>query len=99
MARGAFSETSRFEPVCIGHLVDRGGSGGELFFLAVNSRDFNDLRIEIQPDFPEHAGVGIYDAGSLTPILPIAMTDKNFERWWPIKLDEAVDCQAQVASK
>ena len=66
-----------------------------MFFLAVNSREFNDLRIEIQPDFPEHAGIGIYDAGSLTPILPIASTDKNFERWWPIKLDEAVDCQAQ----
>ena len=99
MARGTFTEISRFEPVCIGHLVDRTGSGGELFFLAVNSREFNDLRIEIQPDFPEHAGVGIYEAGSLTPVLPIAMTDRNFERWWPIKLDEAVDCQARVAVK
>jgi hypothetical protein len=97
MARGTFSDASRFEPVCIGHLVDdRNGSSGELFFLAVNSREFNDLRIEIQPDFPEHAGVGIYDAGSLTPILPIATTDNDFERWWPIRLDETVDCQAQV---
>ena len=100
MARGTFSDASRFEPVCIGHLVDdRNGSSGELFFLAVNSREFNDLRIEIQPDFPEHAGVGIYDAGSLTPILPIATTDKDFERWWPIRLDETVDCQAQVLVK
>jgi hypothetical protein len=97
MARGTFSDASRFEPVCIGHLVDaRNGSSGELFFLAVNSREFNDLRIEIQPDFPEHAGIGIYDAGSLTPILPIATTDNDFERWWPIRLDETVDCQAQV---
>ena len=100
MARGTFSNTSRFEPVCIGHLVDeRDGSSGELFFLAVNSREFNDVRIEIQPDFPEHAGIGIYEAGSLTPVLPIATTDKNFERWWPIKLDQAVDCQAQVLVK
>lgn len=100
MARGTFSDASRFEPVCIGHLVDgRDGSSGELFFLAVNSREFNDLRIEIQPDFPEHAGIGIYDAGSLTPILPIATTDKDFERWWPIKLDQTADCQAQVLVK
>ena len=99
MARGTFSETSRFDPVCIGHLVDRSGAGGELFFLAVNSREFNELRIEIQPEFPEHAGVGIYDAGSLTPILPIATTDRNFERWWPIRLDEAVNCEAQVNVK
>ena len=100
MARGTFSDSSRFEPVCIGHIVDdRNDSRGELFFLAVNSREFNDLRIEIQPDFPEHAGIGIYDAGSLTPILPIATTDKDFERWWPIRLDEAVNCQAQVLVK
>ena len=100
MARGTFSDTSRFEPVCIGHLVDdRNGSSGELFFLAVNSREFNDLRIEIQPDFPEHAGIGIYDAGSLTPILPIATTDNDFERWWPVRLDETVDCQARVLVK
>jgi hypothetical protein len=100
MAHGTFSETSRFEPVCMGHLVDdRNGSKGELFFLAVNSREFNDLRTEIQPDFPEHAGVGIYEAGSLTPILPIATTDTNFERWWPIRLDETVNCQAQVHVK
>jgi len=100
MARGTFSEMSRFEPVCMGHLVDdRSESKGELFFLAVNSREFNDLRIEIQPDFPEHAGIGIYDAGSLTPILPIATTDTNFERWWPIRLDETVNCQAQVLVK
>jgi hypothetical protein len=100
MARGTFSDASRFVPVCIGHLVDnRSDSAGELFFLAVNSREFNDLRVEIQPDFPEHAGIGIYDAGSLTPILPIATTDANFERWWPIRLDETVNCQAQVLVK
>jgi hypothetical protein len=100
MARGTFSDTSRFDPVCVGHLVDNHtAGGGELFFLAVNSKEFNDLRIEIQPDFPEHAGIGIYDAGSLTPILPIASTDKDFERWWPIRLDEAVNCQAQVVVK
>ena len=100
MAHGTFTDSSRFEPVCVGHLVDdRNGSRGELFFLAVNSREFNDLRIEIQPDFPEHAGIGIYDAGALTPILPIATTDKDFERWWPIRLDEAVNCQAQVLVK
>jgi hypothetical protein len=100
MARGTFSDASKFEPVCIGHIVDeRTGSRGELFFLAVNSREFNDLRVEIQPDFPEHAGIGIYDAGSLTPILPIAATDKDFERWWPVRLDEAVNCQAQVLVK
>ena len=39
MARGTFSDTSRFDPVCIGHLVDdRSASKGELFFLAVDRK-------------------------------------------------------------
>ena len=100
MANGTFGETTRFEPVCVGHLLDRRtDSSGELFFVAFNSLEFSDLRIELQPDFPEHAGTGIYDAGALTPILPIATTDKEFERWWPIRLNQIDDCQGQIVVK
>ena len=52
--------------------------------------------MELQPDFPEHAGIGVYDPGALTPVLPIATTDTEFSRWWPIRLDRVSDCEAQV---
>jgi hypothetical protein len=97
MARQAIDGESTFEPVCIGHRVDpHGAASGELYFLAVTSPAFNALRLELQPDFPEHAGIGVYDAGALTPALPIATTGADFGRWWPIRLERITDCQAQV---
>ena len=97
MARQAIDGESTFEPVCIGHRVDpHGAASGELYFLAVTSPAFNALRLELQPDFPEHAGIGVYDAGALTPALPIATTGADFGRWWPIRLEQITDCQAQV---
>jgi hypothetical protein len=97
MARQAIDGDSTFEPVCIGHRVDpHGAASGELYFLAVTSAAFNALRLELQPDFPEHAGIGVYDAGALTPALPIATTGADFGRWWPIRLERITDCQAQV---
>ena len=86
-----------FEPVCIGHRVDpQGGVPGELYFLAVNSPAFNALRLAIRPDFPEHAGIGVYDPGALTAVLPIATTGADFGRWWPIQFERITDCEAQV---
>jgi hypothetical protein len=100
MATEEILETTRFEPVCIGHRIDsRSAPSREIFFLAFNSSEFNQLRIELTPDFPEHAGTGVYDPGALTPVLPIATTGQNFEQWWPIRVDRATDCQAQVVVK
>jgi hypothetical protein len=97
IAKQEITGDSPFEPVCIGHRIDRHGSGsGELFFLAVTSPAFDALRLDIRPDFPEHAGIGVYDPGALTAVLPIAATGTDFDRWWPIRLDRTSDCEAQV---
>jgi hypothetical protein len=97
MARQAIAGESTFEPVCIGHRVNPvGAASGELYFLAVTSPAFNALRLELRPDFPEHAGIGVYDAGALTPILPIATIGADFDHWWPIRLERMTDCQAEV---
>ena len=97
VARRVIDGESRFEPVCIARRVDpQGAAAGELYFLAVKSSAFNAVRLELQPDFPEHAGIGVYDPGALTPVLPIATTDTNIDRWWPIRLERITDCQAEV---
>lgn len=85
------------EPVCIGHRADpQGRESRELYFLAVRSAAFDALRLGIRPDFPEHAGIGVYDPGALTPVLPIATAGTDFSRWWPIRLERLTDCEAQV---
>jgi len=97
IARQTIAGESTFEPVCIGHRVDpHGAASGELYFLAFTSPAFNTLRLELRPDFPEHAGIGVYDAGALTPALPIATTGADFGRWFPIRLERIADCQADV---
>jgi hypothetical protein len=97
MARQEMTGETTVEPVCIGRRADsQHGATGELYFLALNSQLFNALRLELRPDFPEHAGIGVYDPGAMTPILPIATTDTDFGRWWPIRLERITDCQAQV---
>jgi hypothetical protein len=97
IARQALVAESTFEPVCIAHRVDpQGAAAGELYFLAVSSPAFNTLRVELQPDFPEHAGIGVYDAGALTAVLPIATSGTDFGRWWPIRLERLTDCEAEV---
>ena len=97
IARQEIAGEATFEPVCIGRRVGpQGGDPGVLYFLAVTSPAFDAVRLELRPDFPEHAGIGVYDPGALSPVLPIATTDTDFARWWPIRLERITDCEAQV---
>jgi hypothetical protein len=97
MARDGGLPTAKFEPVCVGHRVDsHGDRSGEFFFVSFNALEFWQLRRDLQPDFPEHAGTGIFDPGALSPTLPLAATDARFDRWWPVLLDQPIDCQAQL---
>jgi len=98
IARQAIVAESPFEPICIGRRVDPRPDAAprELYFMAVKSPAFDALRIDLLPDFPEHAGIGFYDPGALTAVLPIAATDTDMHGWWPIRLERIVDCQAEV---
>lgn len=97
LARQEMTAGSTVEAVCIGRRADpRNAASGELYFLAVSSPAFDALRLELRPDFPEHAGIGVYDPGAITAVLPIASTDTDLGRWWPIRLERITDCQAQV---
>jgi hypothetical protein len=97
LARQELTGGSTVEPVCIARRANpQNTASGELYFLAVKSSAFDALRLELRPDFPEHAGIGVYDPGAMTAVLPIASTDTDFGRWWPIRLERITDCQAQV---
>jgi hypothetical protein len=97
MAKQEMNVEPAVEPVCIGRRADsHTNKAGQLYFLAVTSEAFNALRLQLRPDFPEHAGIGVYDPGAMTAVLPIATTDADFDRWWPIRLERITDCQAQV---
>lgn len=100
LARESELSTARFEPVCMGHRrQSAAGASAELFFLLFRAPAFDDFRQELVPSQPEHGGVGVYDPAALRPILTIASTARDFARWWPIGVDEDIDCEATVLVK
>lgn len=99
MAREAGIETARFEPVCLAHRVSRGPDGdADLYFVPFASSVFSQFRVDLMPAFPEHAGIGIYDPSTLTPILIVGSSDGAFERWWPLSFNRDTDCVATISA-
>ena len=99
MAHEAELDSTRLEPICLAHHAGSGSAGpAEVYFVAFESAAFSQLRIDLTPTEPEHAGIGVYDPGTLTPILIIGATDQNVDRWWPLRFDQATDCVGVVAA-
>lgn len=99
MARDAGVDATHLQPVCLAHRVRDGAEGrAEIYFVPFDSPEFSQLRVDLTPAEPEHAGVGVYEAGTLTPILVIATTDENLDRWWPLQFNAATDCVGLVTT-
>ena len=98
IASEAGIESARFQPVCLGHRTSTGQGGrSDLYFVAFDSPAFNQMRVDLLPAQPEHAGVGVYEPATLTPILIVGASDNVFDRWWPLTFDPARDCEADLA--
>jgi hypothetical protein len=98
IARDAGVDTTAFQPFCIARKVQgTGSSRAELYFLVLDAPAFNQMRIDLTPTQPEHAGIGTYDPTVVTPVLVIGATDDRFDRWWPLTVNRDTDCQARVA--
>ena len=98
IASDAGIESEHFQPVCLGHRSSNGPEGrADLYFVAFDSPAFNQMRVDLLPAQPEHAGVGVYEPATLTPILVVGATDKSFERWWPLTFDRGGDCVTDLA--
>ena len=97
IARDAGIEDEPLGPVCLAHRSAESPSGrAELYFVPFTSSAFNQMRVDLTPTEPEHAGIGVYDPGSLTPILIVGASDSHFEQWLPLRFDAARDCEAPL---
>jgi len=97
MAREAGIESTRFQPVCLARRTSDGPSGrAAMYFVPFDSPEFYQLRIDITPAEPEHAGIGIYEPGTLLPVLIVGATDSHFDRWWPVAFNRDTDCEADL---
>lgn len=89
-----------FEPVCLARRTVQGADGdADLYFVPFTSSAFDELRVALMPEHPEQAGIGMYDPGLLTPVLVIGATENGFDTWWPLRVDPARDCEAEIAGR
>jgi hypothetical protein len=95
VARDAGLDTATLTPVCIAHRLAPEGEA-ELVFVVFDAVEFQQMRRNLIPTFPEHAGTGIYDPGTLTPVLPIAASNPDLARWWPLRVNRDTDCLAPI---
>jgi hypothetical protein len=98
LARDSGFEDARvFVPVCLARrTIETQGEQADVYFIPFESPAFNQLRVDLMPEHPEQAGVGMYDPSTLTPILPVAATSDGFERWWPLSFARERDCQEPI---
>ena len=99
MAHDAGIDASPFQPVCLAHRVrDEPGGRADIYFVPFESPTFQQLRADLTPTEPEHAGIGVYDPALLSPILIVGASDANLDRWWPLSFDGATDCVANLVT-
>ena len=97
VARLVGLQDARFEPVCMASLQRTdAGRTSELYFVLLSSPTFDEFRQRLTPAFPEHAGTRPFDPAAVRAVLPIASSDKDLSRWFPVDIDPERDCQAPV---
>lgn len=97
VARQAGLGDTRFGPVCLG--VKRepyAGRSRQLFFALFEALAFSRFREELARLYEERGGSDPFDPTALHPVLPIASSDADFARWWPLEVNRTTDCQAPL---
>jgi hypothetical protein len=96
-ARAAGLERERLEPVCM--VVSQelsSGSQGQRFFVVFRSPGFTRAREELSRLLQARGASG-FDPLALRPILAVASTAPDFDRWaWPLRVNDQNDCTAPV---
>ncbi len=97
VARAAGLDRASFEPVCMGHRTEKSGGGSsEMFYAIFESPAFTEVRRQLIPTHPEHAGTTPFQPTALRPILLVGAGDASFARWWPMSAEQQRDCEAPL---
>jgi hypothetical protein len=92
-ARDAGVESAVFEPRCMGYRRESApGVTRQLYFVVFEAPAFTRFREQIAT--MAEPGTG-YDPAALSPVMPTAASDPDFNRWLPIRVDDA-DCVAPM---
>ena len=99
-ARTAGLESASLEPRCMAYRrVSNPDRTRQLYFLLFDAPPFQRFREQIATLLDAAAGGHLdYDPAALSPVLFVAATDTEFNRWLPMKANPAVDCVAPITA-
>ena len=93
-AREAGVEAAVFEPRCMAYRRESApGVTRQLYFVVFEAPAFTRFREQIAA--MAEPGTG-YDPAALSPVMPTAASDPDFNRWLPIRVDADRDCVATI---
>jgi hypothetical protein len=97
-ARATGLERERIEPRCmVVRQESSSGAPSQRFFVIFDSPGFTRVRQELTRLIQAGGGPG-FDPAALRPILPVASTEPDFDRWvWPLRANPDTDCVAPIA--
>ena len=94
-ARAAGLDGETFHPRCLAHRrVSEPTGTQQLYFVLFESPAFQRFRQRLAT--LATAGGGVIDAGALSPVLFIAVSESAFDRWLPLRADPAADRVAPI---
>jgi hypothetical protein len=98
-ARNAGLESAPPQPHCMGYRrLSSPERTRQLYFVLFDAPGFDRFRAQLGALSNDGAsGRDDYDPAALSPVLPIAASDTDFNSWLPIKADRATDCVAPIA--
>jgi hypothetical protein len=97
-ARTAGLESAGYTPACVSvQRVSEPGGTRQVHFVIFDAPAFVNFRTQIARELQASPTGGTFDAASLSPVLIVAATDPNFDRWLPISANVDRDCLAPIA--
>lgn len=99
-ARATGLERERLEPRCmVLRQETSSGPPSQRFFVIFESPGFTRVREEVAR-LLQVRGITGFDPAALRPILAVASTEPDFDRWvWPLRVNPDTDCSAPIALK
>jgi hypothetical protein len=95
-ARAAGLDGAAFTPVCLAvRRISEPGRTRQLYYVLFESPAFIEFRAQLGRSAPATAA-GRFDPASLSPVLILAGTEADFDRWLPLAADADRECQAPV---
>jgi hypothetical protein len=96
-ARGSGLEVAPPQPRCLAwRRASTQTSTAQVYFVMFDAPEIERFREHIRAFMTTGGGPGDFDPSALSPVMIVAASNSDFERWLPIHADPRTDCLAPI---